>query len=114
MIGRMASTIVLCKDLLFVSKISATAAAAGVAIQLIREAARLPADSDAKRMIVDLNQDGFLAAAADWKRRSGGKVIGFVRHTDGETIAQAKAEGLDKILARSGFVAQLEQILQDE
>ncbi|HEY1628906.1 MAG TPA: hypothetical protein VGF52_03540 [Tepidisphaeraceae bacterium] len=110
----MASTIVLCKNLLFVSKISATAAAAGVPIQLIREVSKLFPETEARRMIVDLNQDGFLAAAADWKRRSGGKVIGFVSHTDGETIAQAKAEGLDKILARSGFVAQLEQILQDE
>jgi hypothetical protein len=64
-------------------------------------------------MIVDLNQDGFLTAAADWKRRTGGKVIGFVSHVDAETIALARSEGLDEVLPRSAFVARLDQIIRE-
>jgi hypothetical protein len=105
-------TIVLCRDLMFTSKISATAAA-GVPILLIRDVSKLNDSPQAQRMIVDLNQDGFLAAAADWKRRTGGKVIGFTGHADTETIARAHAEGLDEVLPRGAFVARLEQIISE-
>jgi hypothetical protein len=103
--------IVLCRDLMFSSRISATAAALSVPIQMVRDVAKLTPELYADRMIVDLNQDGFLAAAADWKRRTSGRVVGFVGHMDGETIARAKSEGLDEILARSAFVARFEEII---
>jgi hypothetical protein len=96
---------------MFVSKITATAAALGVSIQLVRDLSKFPQETDAQRMIVDLNQEGFLTAAAEWKRRSGGRVIGFVSHVDSDTIARARSEGLDEVLPRSAFVVRLDQIL---
>jgi hypothetical protein len=110
-----APILVLCRDLLFASKISSTAQSLGVQIKMIREVSKLSEESTAaRRMIVDLNQDGFPLAAADWKRRTGGRVIGFVSHVDHQTIAAAKSEGLDIILARSAFVNQLPQLLQTD
>jgi hypothetical protein len=111
MISPMPPILVLCRDLMFVSKITATAAALGVPIQLVRDLSKFPQETDSQRMIVDLNQEGFLKAAAEWKRRTGGRVIGFASHVDSDTIARAKSEQLDEVLPRSAFVTRLDQIL---
>jgi DNA-binding NarL/FixJ family response regulator len=39
------------------------------------------------------------------------KTLGFVSHVDTDTIAAARAAGIDQVLARSAFAAQLGQIL---
>ena len=39
------------------------------------------------------------------------RTLGFVSHVDSETIAAARAAGIDQVLARSAFAAQLGQIL---
>jgi hypothetical protein len=100
----------LVRDLIFSSRISATARALGVAVKMLRDPAALGAKAGS-RLIADLNQAGVIDAAAEWKRRTGGQVIGFVSHVDAETIARARAAGLDRVLARSAFVESLEQIL---
>jgi hypothetical protein len=61
---------------------------------------------------VDLNQAGALDAAIEWKKRCGGEVIGFVAHVDADTIRRAREAGLDKVLPRSRFVADLESLLR--
>jgi hypothetical protein len=103
-------TLLLCRDLMFVSKVTATARAVGVAVKVVRDPAGLPAAG--RRLLVDLNQDGAIAAAAAWRGATGGQVIGFVSHVDTEAIARARAAGLDKVMARSGFAAGLEGILR--
>jgi DNA-binding NarL/FixJ family response regulator len=98
---------------MFSSKISATAKAGGVAIEMLRDPAAL-ADRAGNRLIVDLNQPGALEAAAAWKLAAESRqVIGFVSHVDGETIAKARAAGIDRIMPRSQFVATLESLLRD-
>ena len=103
--------LVLVRDLMFASKISATAHAAGVAVKMIRDPEKLGAESG-DRLIVDLNQAGALEAAAQWKAGGGGHVIGFVSHVDRETIDRARSLGIDEVLPRSQFVQRLAGLLR--
>ena len=84
--------LILCRDLLFGSKITSAAQSAGVAYNVVRDPARL-ADQPGRRLIVDLNQDGALDAASTWRQSTGGEVVGFVSHVDVETISRARAAG---------------------
>ncbi len=104
--------LVLCRDLLFTSKIAGTARSVGANVILLRDATTLNEEPTAQRLIVDLGQEGFLDAAAEWKRRTGGHVTGFVSHVDTETISRAEASGVDSVLARGAFVARLGEILK--
>jgi hypothetical protein len=63
------------------------------------------------RLLVDLNQDGALEAAAAWKGATGGEVVGFVSHVDTDIIQRAKQAGLDHALPRSRFTADLDRLL---
>ncbi len=104
-------TVLLCRDLMFVSKVTATARAAGAAVKVLRDPAQL-AGSPARRLLVDLAQEGALDAAAAWKAASPeSEVIGFVSHVDGETIARAQRSGIDRVMTRGAFSAGLEGLL---
>ncbi|HEY7088057.1 MAG TPA: hypothetical protein VH518_08210 [Tepidisphaeraceae bacterium] len=110
-----APILVLCRDLLLSSKITSAAQASSVPIKLLRDASKLAAEraGDRPRLIVDLAQPGFLQAATDWKNRTAGHVTGFTGHTDTETIAAAQAAGLDAVMARGAFVANLSAVLSN-
>ena len=99
----------LVRDLLFASKITATARSAGVEVKIIRDPAQLP--NEGNRLFVDLNQPGTLQAALKWKTATGGSVIGFSSHTDADAILRAKEAGIDKIMTRGQFDATLPQVL---
>jgi uncharacterized protein YuzE len=105
-----ATVLVLVRDLMFAAKITATARAAGVDARLIREPDRLIGQMG-DRLIVDLNQDGAIAAATSWQQATGRPVIGFVSHVDKETASAAKSAGINRVVARSYFVDHLEQLL---
>ena len=102
--------LVLVSDLIFSSRISAEARAAGSAIRMIRQP-QLLAGQSGRRLIVDLNLPGAIAAAGEW-RKNGGEVIGFVGHTDQEAISEARAAGIDQVLPRSRFVQILPDLLK--
>src|ERR1700722_16801819 len=104
--------LVLVRDLMFCSKITATAAAGNVPFKVIRDPAKL-AGEIGDRLMVDLNQPQAIAAASDWRRATGRPTIGFVSHVDVEAIAAAKAARIDLVLARSQFVQQLSALLTD-
>jgi hypothetical protein len=104
------AVLLLCRDLMFVGKVTATARAAGVPLQVVRDPAQLPPQGT--QLIVDLNQPGTIEAAAAWKQGTGGRVTGFVAHVDVDIIQQAKAAGLDEAMPRSRFVQVLDQILK--
>jgi hypothetical protein len=101
---------VLVRDLILASRVTAEAASAGVTAKLIRDP-KLLENEPARRLIVDLNLPGAIEAAAAWKRSTNGDVVGFVAHTDVETITKARASGIDRVLARSRFVELLPAIL---
>jgi DNA-binding NarL/FixJ family response regulator len=102
--------VVLVRDLMFSSRIAATARAANVDVKLLRDPAAL-AGTEGRLVIVDLNQPGALDAAAAWKAQAPREVVGFVSHVDAGTISRAKAAGLDRVLPRSRFVEMLPDLL---
>jgi DNA-binding NarL/FixJ family response regulator len=106
-------------DLLFSSKIRATAKHAGVELTF----ARSPEDilQQARTLmpamaIFDLNSGKtdpiatIKALKADPELTSI-QTIGFVSHVDAATIDAAREAGIDEMMARSAFVAHLPQIL---
>ena len=103
--------LVLVRDLMFASRISATAQALQTPVKLLRDPEKLAAEPG-QRLILDLNQPGAMEAAADWKAKTKGRTIGFVSHVDRTTIDLARSLGIDEILPRSQFVQQLEQLLK--
>ena len=103
-------TLALVRDLMFSSKITATARAQDTEVKILREPAQLQGEPG-RRLIVDLNQPAAMEAAMQWKRASGGEVIGFVSHVDATTIAAARDAGIDHVLPRSRFVQILPQLL---
>jgi hypothetical protein len=102
--------LVLVRDLMFSSKIRATAQAAAVPIKLLRDPSALAGEGGSK-LIVDLTLPNAIEIASIWKARTGGGVIGFIGHTDVETIARAQAAGLDQVLTRGQFTQMLSSLL---
>ena len=103
--------LVLCRDLIFASKITGTAQALGVRFKMVRDPAKLGVEPG-RRLIADLNLEGAIPAAGAWRVATGGQVVGFVSHADAEAIEQARAAGIDRILARSQFVVSLPDLLR--
>ncbi len=103
----------LCRDLMFSSKITATARAEAVTVKIVRDPSKL-SDEPGSRLLVDLNQDGAIPAASEWKARTGGVVIGFVSHVDAATINKAREARFDQVLARSRFVETLPDLLKSK
>ena len=109
--------IVLVRDMMLSSRITATARAAGVPVTLLRDPAQLAAaaaaaTTDSTRLILDLNQPGAIDAAVAWKApHQVREAIGFVSHVDADTIARARAAGIDRVLPRSRFVEMLPELL---
>ncbi len=102
--------IALVRDLVFASKITAAARAAGIEARIIRDPAAFPAAAG-QRVFVDLSEPGAIDAAVQWKAVHRGEVIGFVSHVDVATAKQAHDAGIDRVLSRSQFTAQLDQFL---
>lgn len=107
-----AQVLALVRDLMFVSRITSTAKATGTAIAVIRDPAAL-GDQSGRLLLVDLNLPGALETAAAWRQATQAPVVGFVSHVDAQTIARARQAGLDRVMARSGFVEALPDILGD-
>jgi hypothetical protein len=106
-----APVLILVRDLLFASKIRATAQSIGATVQMLREPNQL-AGAVGPRLVIDLNQAGALDAAVSWKGRTGGEVVGFVSHVDTQTIQSARLAGIDQVLPRSRFVEVLPDLLR--
>ncbi len=103
--------LVLCRDLLLSSKITASARSAGVPFQLVRDPATL-SDRRGRGLIVDLNQDGAIDAAAQWLQTTGRPTIGFVSHVDSELMSRAREAGINDVMSRSRFVQRLSEIIE--
>ena len=103
--------LLLCRDLIFQSRITATARELGITTATIRDPALL-VDRPGRLLVVDLNQPGAIDAAGLWRTSTRRPVVGFVSHVDAATAAAAKAAGVDRVMARSAFVTQLSAILR--
>jgi CheY-like chemotaxis protein len=108
-------------DLIFSTKITGTAKALqkpyAVARTLEKLQEHLTAATDASPLvIVDLNSSGLDTIAAVQQAKAHPthpRVIAFLSHVEVELAAQARAAGADQVMARSGFVNQLPQLIAD-
>lgn len=105
--------LILCRDLMFTSKILATARARSIATQVIRDPAQLQAQPGTL-LLVDLSQESALDAAHQWKSATSGMVIGFTGHMDTQNLQRARELGFDRVLTRGQFTAELDQLLSPE
>lgn len=111
----MNGVLLLCDDLLFTSKVTATGRAAGLPVTVARtaEAAvrRAVADPPAC-VLVDLHNPGLVVEQLLAELRAGGavmpRVIGFGSHVDVDTLKAARKAGCDQVMPRSQFSEQLE------
>ena len=108
-------------DLLFSIKISTAAKQLGVNVYFERFGDRVLStirDKQPSLVIFDLNSsrlDPMTAIAAmktDPQLRTV-KTLGYVAHVDSDAIATARQAGIDQVLARSAFTAQLGTILEN-
>lgn len=111
------SGVILCDDLIFVSKVQGAARAHGFAVVPAKtaDAAATHAKAIAARaVLIDLHTSGlelipFLAAlSVDGVRPF---VVGFGPHVDVKTLKAARSAGCDLVMPRSQFVASLESDL---
>jgi PleD family two-component response regulator len=107
-------------DLLFSVKISTAAKSLNADVYFERSADRVVATVRGKRpslVIFDLNSARMrpvelIAALKADPELAGIRTLGYVSHVDTTTIEAAKAAGIDEVMARSGFTAQLPEILR--
>ena len=106
-------------DLLFSIKISTAAKRLGVDVYFERSAEMVVPRVREKQpslVVFDLNSQKLrpLEAIAQLKSDpafADVRTLGFVAHVDANTIAAARAAGVDQVLARSAFAAGLADIL---
>lgn len=108
-----------CADLLFAARIRDAAAAAGRSVTLFTArddvAGRVRAEQPAL-VIIDLDARwldgvGVIAALKGAAGTAAIPVVAFASHVRAEVLAAARAAGADRVLARSGFVRQLPELL---
>jgi CheY-like chemotaxis protein len=108
------------EDLIFSIKISTAAKRLGVDVYFERMRDRiLPTirDKQPSLVIFDLNSSRLdpmtvIAAIKTDPQLRAVKTLGYVAHVDSDAIAAARQAGIDQVLARSAFTAQLGEILQ--
>jgi CheY-like chemotaxis protein len=108
------------EDLIFSIKISTAAKQLGVDIYFERLRDRvLPTirEKQPSMVIFDLNSSRLdpmtvIAAMKADPQLQSVKTLGYVSHVDSDAIAAAREAGIDQVLARSAFTAQLGAILQ--
>jgi CheY-like chemotaxis protein len=109
--------VALAADLLFASRIRAAAEKLGIDLVLARSpAAVVQAVDEAAVRLVLIDLDGrYDAAELITKLKAPGgretRVVAFVSHVREAAIHAARAAGADRVLARSAFVQQLNEIL---
>lgn len=110
----MSGVVILCDDLMFTSKVTATARAAGLRAAVARtprSAVEKVAATHSACVLVDLHLPDLDLPTLLVELRQAGispRVIGFGSHVDVETLKAARAAGCDLVLPRSKFVADLE------
>ena len=107
--------LVIVRDLLFLSRITATAKRLGVRVRILRDPSALTPDVPGRRVIADLDLPGAADAAAAWAavESDARPAAGFVQHVHAEAIRHARSLGIDPIVPRSRFDAVLPSLLDD-
>lgn len=106
--------LLLCDDLLFQSRITATARALGLDLQTVRTPGDLltrAQDQSPACVIIDLHHPGLdlatlVPALKEWGNPY---LVGYGSHVDAPTLHNAREAGCDLVLPRSKFVEDLPQ-----
>lgn len=111
----MAAGLMLCDDLIFFSRVAATARAAGLTVRQARTAAALldlARQEPPGGVILDLHTEGLdvpaLLAGLREACPAMPTTVAFGSHVEAETLRAARQAGCDRVLPRSKFVAELE------
>ena len=111
----MATGLMLCDDLIFFSRVSATARAAGLNVKQTCTADALLAlarQEPPGGVILDLQNDGLdvpaLLAGLREVCPTMPTTVAFGSHVEAETLRAAREAGCDRVLPRSKFVQELE------
>lgn len=106
------SAVIVCDDLIFTSKVTATAKAHGLTMRAVKSASQALALPDRPTAIlIDLHTADL--EIADFVSRVRCPVIGFGSHVDVERLRNARASGCAKVMPRSQFVSELETKLAE-
>lgn len=105
--------LLLSDDLIFTSRVTATARAHGIEVTAHHDAAALLRQAKAKPptcVLVDLQNPGLdiFALAAELKSANAPTIVGYGSHVDAESLKKARLAGCDVVLPRSKFVESLE------
>ncbi len=108
--------VALVSELIFQTKITATAEQLGIPVDIVRTTRdAAAAAAQASGLIIDLNlsPDDALTAVRQMKSEYPSlSIVAFCAHVETELIAQANAAGADQVMPRSAFTEQLPQILR--
>lgn len=113
----MAGVLVSISDLMFASKVGATARTLGLPyeraskkVPLVDEVAR----TGARRVLVDLaaSDDAVAAIAAVHAAHPAVEVVGYCSHTLGDLMAKARAAGCARVLSQGELTALLPELLR--
>jgi CheY-like chemotaxis protein len=107
--------LVLCDDLIFFSRVSGAARAAGLSVRMVRTAADLLAaahPTPPAGIILDVHNPGLdlpaLLAALKEACPTMPRVIAYGSHVEAAVLRAARQAGCDRVLPRSQFVEELE------
>ncbi len=115
----MSNGVIFCDDLIFTSKVSATARAHGFAVVSAKTVDQTLAHVTAIHatvVILDLHAPGLDVASMVEKLKLGNpvpRIIAFGPHVDAKALKGARASGCDVVMPRSQFVSELETRMPD-
>jgi DNA-binding NarL/FixJ family response regulator len=112
--------LILSDDLIFASRVTATARAAGLAVKVVRSPELLLAaakESPPAGVILDLHNPGLdlptLLAGLREACPAMPRVVAYGSHVEAETLRAARRAGCDLVMPRSQFVEELETGLRE-
>ena len=115
----MGSCIAIVSDMIFATRISATARKVGADCRIVKDPSALQEALESQNpatVLVDMNCDGISPEEAIRTAKShcpNARVVAFFSHVQTELEEQARAAGADDVWPRSAFVQRLPQLLED-
>jgi CheY-like chemotaxis protein len=113
------SGLLLSRDLIFTTKIKATAAELGYKIQVARDVVRaesLIAQEQPRVVLLDLTAGDLCAPSAVcvYRKLAGADAwfVAFGPHVEADALAAAKAAGCQTVIPRSKFASELPKLIQ--
>jgi glycine oxidase len=114
------NTLALTRDILFRSRIDATAQALGNEVAYasdLEQALRRCNEIKPATVLIDLSDTAFPATEAGAKIRAAApqaRLVGFASHVDLKALSAARSAGFDLTLSRSEFTSRLPELLKSE